>query len=419
MLILFDTDGRGPSGRALVLRGVAMLATAALAVGVLLLKSTGTFESTVPVTAVLAQLGDGLPARSDVKFRGALVGTVDGVDPGAHGEPNRVRIALDPSFAETIPRTVTARVVPSNVFAVSSIQLVDNGPAPGLRPHDLIPQDHSLSTVQLQTALTKLREIIAATSRLGSDTTVGVLAAVAQATDRKGATLLDAGRQLDEIVNRLDTLTTPDGGPSTITELTEAVRGLDRAAPDLLDALHHTVVSERTLAEQDAGLVRLLAAGNSTTATVAGGLDRHADELVTANRQMAPVLDVWGAGSPSFSEIVEVITRLSGNFTREFWKRDQNVGLGKFVLELTPHDLYTRADCPRYGALAGASCRTAPESVPTPQLPAALASRTYPAPDPAAAQADPLSAILGGDPAATESLLAQILAATTPPGGPR
>ena len=35
-----------------------------------------------------------------------------------------------PRFAQHIPATVTARVVPSNVFAVSSIQLVDNGAAP-------------------------------------------------------------------------------------------------------------------------------------------------------------------------------------------------------------------------------------------------------------------------------------------------
>ncbi|AHH17763.1 MCE family protein MceA [Nocardia nova SH22a] len=418
MLILFDTDGRGPAAWALVLRGVATVCAAALVVGVLLLKSTGAFDSKVQVTAVLTQLGDGLPARSDVKFRGALIGTVAGVTPSVDGGPNRVRIELDPRAAAAVPRTVTARVVPSNVFAVSSIQLVDNGPAPGLRAHDTIAQDRGLSTVQLETALTKLRDIVSATGRLGTDTTVGVLATVARATDRKGDSLLDAGRRLGDIVSQLNTLVAPDGGPSTIGEFTDAVRGLGDAAPDLLDALHHSVISMRTLAEQNNALTTLLAAGNSTSATVADGLGRHSDQLVTANRQMAPVLDVWGAGSSSFTEIVTVITRLSGNFTREFWKTDRQVGLGKFVLELTPHQQYTRADCPRYGDLAGPSCSTAPVSVPLPALPPVLDPRTFPVPAPLAHRPDLLTPLLGLDPGIANSPLAQILS-LLPPGGAR
>src|SRR5262249_48685308 len=149
------------------------------------------------VTAMLTQLGDGVPPQSDVKFRGVIVGAVTGITPAAGRGPNRVHIALDPGYASAIPRTVTARVVPSNVFAVSSIQFVDNGPAASLRPNAEVSQDRSLSTVQLETALTKLRDIVTATARIGTRSTVGVLAAVAEATDRRGNDLVHTGSQLD------------------------------------------------------------------------------------------------------------------------------------------------------------------------------------------------------------------------------
>uniref|UniRef100_UPI0024576C50 MlaD family protein n=1 Tax=Nocardia farcinica TaxID=37329 RepID=UPI0024576C50 len=193
MAILFDADGRGPTGFSLAGRGLALLLVIGAVVALLLMKSTGRFDDRVEVVAVLDQLGDGLPPRSDVKFRGLLVGTVGTVTPALDGGPARVELALEPAAARRIPATVTARVVPSNVFAVSSVQLVDNGPGPALTEHAEIPQDRSLSTVQLQTALTELREILAAATRVGGDATVGALAAVARATARRGARIGGGG----------------------------------------------------------------------------------------------------------------------------------------------------------------------------------------------------------------------------------
>ena len=416
-MILFDTDGRGPSPLALLTRGITLLAVIAVVVGVLLMKSAGAFDSTVRVTAVLEQLGDGLPPRSDVKFRGVLVGTVQGVTPSTDGGPNRVELALDPRYARETPDSVTARVVPSNVFAVSSVQLVDNGPAPALHEDSEIHQDRSLSTVQLQTALTKLRQIVAATARVGNGTTVGVLSTVAQATAGRGADLVRTGQQLDTIVDQFNSLVTPDGGPSTITAFGDAVRGLDDAAPDLLDALHHSVTSMRTLAERDEDLTTLLSAGNRTTATVATGLDNHTDQLVETSRQLAPVLNVWAAGSTSFTGIVETITHLSGNFNREFWKPDRDLGVGKFVLEFTPHDQYTRADCERYGDLEAPSCHTAPESVAQQPLPPTLVPRTYPTPMLSPEQRDMIDRALGSPGEMAGPLLAHLFSIAGPPAG--
>ncbi len=119
------------AGWRLLLRGVAVLAGVVLLAGIAIAKSQGAFADHVRVTALLSDVGDGLPKGSDVKFRGALVGAVTKVTPALGGRPNAAELSIDPHFAPEIPATVTARVVPSNVFAVSSIQLVDNGPGAG------------------------------------------------------------------------------------------------------------------------------------------------------------------------------------------------------------------------------------------------------------------------------------------------
>ncbi|WP_174187842.1 MlaD family protein [Nocardia barduliensis] len=417
MSVLFDKDGRGPSVPALLLRGVLLVALVAGGVTVVVMKSTGAFDAKAEVVALLEQVGDGLPPESDVKFRGVLVGTVGEVTPAVHGGRSRVRLQMEPRFLASIPESVTARVVPSNIFAVSSVQLVDNGPGRSLRAGAEIAQDTSLSTVQLQTALTKLRDIVAATARIGTSGTVGVLAAVAKATDRRGTDIVQAGAQLERITGELSAQIAPPGQPSTVSALTESVRGLAAAAPDLLDALHHAVVPMHTVVEKDAELRDLLAAGTGTLSTVGGGLDRHVDEVVTATDQLTPVLDVFAAGSSSFGPIVGRIKKLSDVWFAEFWNEETQSGTGKFQIRLTPDTAYTRADCPRYGNLEGPSCQTAPLTATVPALPASLDPRSIPKPVLTPEMQQLIGRVLGGDANAAEQVLAQLLTTGIPGTG--
>ncbi|WP_131724979.1 MlaD family protein, partial [Mycobacteroides abscessus] len=115
--------------------------------------STGRLNDFVRVVADLNNVGDGLPQKSDVKYHGVLVGEVDGVTPASNGQPNFVHINLKPQYAKSIPSTATARVVPSNVFAVSSVQLVDRGPGAPIRAGAHIAEDTQLPTVLFQTTV--------------------------------------------------------------------------------------------------------------------------------------------------------------------------------------------------------------------------------------------------------------------------
>lgn len=159
-----EQDGAA-SERQLFGVGIAVVVVSALVTAAMLVKSTGRLNDYVRVVADLVNVGDGLPQKSDVKYHGVLVGMVNDVVPAAHGKPNYVHIDLKPEYAKSIPAAVTARVVPSNVFAVSSVQLVGspNQRAGGeIRQGAHIPEDKRLPTVLFQTTVSKLRDLLAA-----------------------------------------------------------------------------------------------------------------------------------------------------------------------------------------------------------------------------------------------------------------
>jgi phospholipid/cholesterol/gamma-HCH transport system substrate-binding protein len=375
-----ESASRAVSDTTLLLRGLAVLVVTVLLSAAAIAKSNDFFSDRVDVVALLSNVGDGLPAGSDVKFRGALVGTVDGVRPALDGGPNIINLSLDPHFAHAIPATVTARVVPGNVFAVSSIQLVDNGPGPTVRTGSQIRQDQSLDTVQFQTALTKLRNVLKAAGRPGSDDTVGVLAAVAEATSGRGDQLTHAGGGAKRIVDELNAVMASDGTKPTLDVLSEALQGLQSSSPDLLEAVHQAVVPMRTVAEKRQELAHFLSAGHTTFGTMGTAFENHTDRLIVITTNLSPVLGVIADGGVEFPAIVSRINNLSKKFFSEVWNPERNHGTGKFMLVFTPNRMYTRQDCPRYGELEGPSCKTAPLSQYPPALAPMTDPRSYPLP---------------------------------------
>ncbi|NNH68544.1 MCE family protein [Nocardia uniformis] len=365
----FELDGRGPSTRLLLVVAVVFLALCVVATHLLLEKSTGGLDKKVTVTALLESVGDGLPDKSDVKFRGLLVGMVRGVTPARRGEPNIVRIELNPAHAQGIPNSVTARIVPSNAFAVSSVQLVDNGAAPAITDGSRITEDRTLPTQLFQTTLAKVRELLGAIGRDETDRTLGLIRTLADATAGKGATLTSTVDGLNKVVAEMNQLTAEDTGPATLRTWEEAIATLNGSAPELVDALHSTVAPMRTVAEKRAQLVDLLVGANATVGTVGGGLDNHIDELVDIGTQLTPVVGVLADDAGEFPAIMLRLNDVVDKFFGELWTRtgEKLAFTFKLVVSLTPLRLYTRADCPVFGELRGPSCDTAPETTPIPE----------------------------------------------------
>jgi ABC-type transporter Mla subunit MlaD len=350
---------------------------AGLVTALLLVKATGRLDPYIRVVADLVNVGDGLPQRSDVKYHGVLVGVVDDVTPAANGRPNYVHIDLRPEFAASMPATVTARVVPSNVFAVSSVQFVDRGPGPAIRAGAHIAEDSELPTVLFQTTISKLRDILAATGRGREDKTVGILAAVNAATENRRSKLLAGGAQLNRLIDELDTIVATEPGPSTVSALIDATRGLQQTAPDLFDSLHKAVQPMQTLIEQRAQLTTLINGGVNTMDTTHAALNNHADQLVKTTGELTPVVGQLALTSHNWVPAFVKLNQLADKFFREVWIPEQDTGNMRVNLSFTPSYTYTRADCPQYAGLKGPSCYTAPLVPTRPSLPDVLLPQNY------------------------------------------
>jgi len=374
---VFDLSGRGPNNRQLFLAGVGVMLASALVAALLVAKSTGRLESFTRIVADMNNVGDGLPSRSDVRYHGLLVGTVNNVVPATFGEPNRVHIDLTAEHAPQIPNTVTARVVPSNVFAVSSVELVDNGEAPALRTGDHIAEDEKLPTVLFQTTISKLRDILYATGRGRGDDTLGILAALGAATHDRRPALLKAGAQLDRLVNQLNSVVATDStGPSMLSALIAAADGLQQTAPDLLDALHKAVVPMQVLVEQRAQLDSMLSGGATTLGTTNTALTNHIDRMITIGRELTPVTGVLAQTSGNWLPGFQKLKVFADKFP-EGWVNEMDVFNLRSNFALQPTYSYTRADCPMYGELKGPSCYTAPLIPVRPALPEVLMPQNY------------------------------------------
>ena len=378
-----EPNGRGWSDRQLLIGGAALLVVATLITGLLLAKSQGHLDPHVRVTAELIDVGDGLPERADVKFRGVLVGAVSSLEPARDGRPNIVAIDLKPEAAQGIPDTVTARVVPSNVFAVSSIQLVDHGDATPLRRGAVIAEDTELPTVLFQTTIDRVRQILVATQRDGTDPPVGLVNLLAEATDHRGEKLLSSGARLQRILTEMNRLiATSSDEPSTVSMLSEMAQALTSRAPELFDNLHNAVVPMRTIAEKQAELASLLSGGLNTAQTASDAFDHHVDQLIGITTHLEPVIGVLAMNQDKFLPIATRLTRLSDKMLTQGWDADQQRFRANFIVSFTPLRTYVRADCPRYGPLEGPSCHTAPERPQKFDIPKVLLPGSYqPPPD--------------------------------------
>ncbi len=374
----FDLGGRGPSNRQLFLAGVAVLVISAVVTLLLLAKSTGRLEPYTRIVANLYNIGDGLPKTSDVKYHGLLVGRVNDVTPATHGNPNLVNIDLEEQYAKSIPGTVSARVVPANIFAVSSVELIDRGPGPAIKAGTHIPEDTELPTVVFQTTINKLRDILEGTARGREDKTLGMLAALGAATDGRRAKLLTAGAQLDRVVNQLNDIVASDPtSPSTLGALLEATEGLQQTAPELLDALHQAVRPMQVFVEQRAEFSNLMDGGTHTLGTAHTALSNQTDRLTTMTGQLSPVLGVLAQTGHHWLPGFIKLHNLSDRFMNEVWIPELDTPNMRINLSLAPTFSYTRADCPQYGELKGPSCFTAPLVAVRPDLPEVLMPQNY------------------------------------------
>lgn len=340
---------REPTERELALQGVVFIVVLVLLGAMLSMKLKGEFSDTIPVSAELKSVGGSLRTGVDVKMRGMAVGKVSAL--AAEGNRVIVDLKIDRKQAGRIPNSVQARVLPASVFGTSYVDLVipeGTGSAAPIQPGDVVRQDSSQDTVELQTALDSIDSLVDA---LGPSELATALNTVASVLDGRGD---DLGRAIDQFtlyIDRLEPMV-----PKVRNDLRLLVTNLNavrRNAPDLLEAADDGRITLNKLVDRQDELERLLDSG----ATLMTESDRFftsnekdylralglsvtlVDALYDSRKGLRDALLETGRVSP------KLLTTLEDGYGR----------VEGYVYTAGP-DPYTRADCPRYGSLEGDNC---------------------------------------------------------------
>ncbi|WP_328389581.1 MlaD family protein [Nocardia sp. NBC_00416] len=375
--MIIDPSGRGPTMKQLLIAGVCGLVVFAVILGFLMARYQGYFVAKVKVVAELTTTGDGLPEEADVKFRGVLVGAVKTVSVAAKGEIQQVNIELKPEFADGIPASVTARVVPSNLFAVTSVELVYNGPSQDhLDEGSVIQEDRSLGTIALQDTLTTVQNILDAIDPMQFGRVLGTLSYA----------LDGSGRVPGSTIERLDRwLTSVDGSIPDLGvflgDLSGSVHALNESAPELMDVLASSVQTASTIADRREELVNLISGASGTVDQVNDLFARNPDVGKELTVGMNQTFGALAANPASITNAISNLNASSRKLNTVFTWGPQRQMVWNAGVTLTPFNPNTVADCPRYGDLAGPSCATAPAVADPGYLPEQVKPRRLPAAD--------------------------------------
>jgi virulence factor Mce-like protein len=354
--------------RQLLVAGVAGLVVFVLVLTFLMARYKGyVMHPKVDVTADLSTTGDGLPENADVKFRGILVGAVEDVAVADRGALQQVHIEMKPEYVGSIPANVTARVVPSNLFAVTSVELVYNGPdQAALHQGSQIGEDHSQGTIALQDTLTSVRAIL---NKIDPVQLGRVLGTLSYALD-------GSGRVPGSTVGRLDNWLTqvraavPNVG-QTLDNFSDSFHALNQSAPELMQTLADSVKTAQTISDKRAAVAGLITGSESTVDKVNALFAANGD---AGKRITVGTGNLFGAVAATPQAIPQAIANLNASVRAllpTFHWGPQKQMVWNLGLTFTPYKPYDRSDCPRYGTMAGPSCATAPVvSDPGPPTPA-------------------------------------------------
>ena len=321
-----------------------------LLLGLLFLRSTGTFGGPARLEAQLADAGGSLGKNADVKVRGVIVGKVTGIERGPD-DGVRVKLAIPADKLDMIPANVVARILPATVFGTSFVDLTTDGGTStgGLQAGAVIPADKTQGTLELQQALDDIDLLVKA---VGPAELASAIGSAAQALEGRGTSIGTSIDLANEYLEKLNPKL-----PQARRDLRALVSNIELArdvAPDLLQATNDALVAARTVVDQQASLTALITGGTALTAQANTFLSANQADLVRFIQNSAVLLDVVYAnrfaGISGFTTTNQMLNAKLSTVVRNGFIDSSTT----FLLDVTPY--YTSADCPRFGAARGPNC---------------------------------------------------------------
>ena len=346
---VFRSARGGPSRNDLVVRGLMLIGFFVALVLVMTASLKGAFADTSEVSTRLDTAGGSIGPGSDVKMGGLIVGRVKSISGGQGGV--RLGLTMDNKLIDGIPSNVQARVLPATVFGTTYVDLTNGNMSSSraLRAGDVIEQDKTVPTLELQKALDSIDRLVDA---LGPAELNTALSAVAGALDGRGEELGRTIQTLNDLLGKVTPrmpLIRQDLGL-----LATNLETIGRAAPDLLDAVDDTLYVGAHLVKQKADLTRLLTGSAALVRDADRFLEANDKKLIRLVRTAVIVSDAFYDSRFGLARTLLAVNNVTGKIMTV-----GNGGAAKVdgvLVDAGRFNDYTRADCPRYGRAQGGNC---------------------------------------------------------------
>lgn len=262
----------------------------------------GGFAATATVTVEAPRSGLVLDPDAKVRFRGAQIGRVAGIEHA--GERVRLRLELDPDLLGMVPADASVDIRSTTVFGAKYVNFVaaaDSSSAP-LRPGAVVRAKDV--TVEFNTVFQRLTDVL---GKIDPAKLNATLTAIGTALHGRGATmgelLADADRYLREINPHLPALRRDLASAAQVTET------YADTAPDLLRTLGNATATSATVTEQAAQIDSLLLDLIGLADTTGAVLVENEQPLATGLELLLPTAELLHEYRPVLNCVVVGLAR--------------------------------------------------------------------------------------------------------------
>jgi virulence factor Mce-like protein len=326
--------------------GIIFLVVLALLVGLAIASFQKRFTPVVMVTLETDRLGSQLQESSDVKLRGLVVGEVRHVSATPQGA--RLELALQPDEVARIPSNVSARLLPKTLFGERYVDLVTPASsARSIRAGDVIPQDRSRVSIELETVLDDLYPLLRTVQPAKLATTLNALSTTLDGRgDQIGRNLVLVDRYLKALNPSMPTI------QKDISLLADTADLYTGVAPDFFRLTESLRIPNRTIVEKDRQLAAFLVGTAGFANDAAGFLRDNEQRIVQVGRVSRPTLQLLAEYSPTYpcvmSGMVNWLPRANAAFSD---------GTFHITLEVVPpRQPYRPGEEPRWSDKRGPHC---------------------------------------------------------------
>ena len=282
--------------------GVVFIGLLVLSVWLVSAVFTQKFTDFDRVDLSTGRIGMQLPSKADVKVRGVIVGQVTKAE--SQGQGATLELGIKPEAIKTIPKNVSAAILPKTLFGEKYVELniPSDASSEPLADGDKIKQ--TKMPIEVERVLNDLYPLLRTVQPAELNYTLNALAG---ALEGRGEKVGESLVTLNSYLKRLN----PEI-PDLIADIKLLAQVTDTYAdvmPALGDTLRNTVKTGNTLRSKEEKLNAFLKDATSFSNTTKAFLDDNGDNIIRLGQLSEPIVALLRRYSPEFPCLLEGIVK--------------------------------------------------------------------------------------------------------------